>query len=146
MLYNSGRRGWCSLSFCGAHSTKAADHGQAGSSSGPSPIAPTHDSKPDLKAKLEPEPKPSGSSSRAPSPTPVKREPLSTIDSSRTTPRTAKSDAVVDSLRCDEEGGDPVRDKCVVMIYGALAGDSTAGACHTLWDLLVICRDMLTII
>ncbi|WWD06941.1 transcription elongation factor S-II [Kwoniella europaea PYCC6329] len=56
------------------------------------------------------------------------RQPLSTIDSTRTTPRTAKSDGVDKSLRADSSDGaaDPVRDKCVVMIYDALAGDSTA--------------------
>lgn len=61
---------------------------------------------------------------------PPARQPLSTIDSSRTTPRTAKSDGMVDSLKADSsEGGsvDNVRDKCVVMIYDALALDSTAG-------------------
>lgn len=61
---------------------------------------------------------------------PPVRQPLSTIDSSRTTPRTAKSDGVADSLRADSsEGGsvDSVRDKCVIMIYDALALDSTAG-------------------
>lgn len=61
---------------------------------------------------------------------PPVRQPLSTIDSSRTTPRTAKSDGVADSLKADSsEGGsvDSVRDKCVVMIYDALALDSTAG-------------------
>ncbi|UOH81862.1 transcription elongation factor S-II [Cryptococcus neoformans] len=60
---------------------------------------------------------------------PPVRQPLSTIDSSRTTPRTAKSDGVADSLKADSsEGGsvDSVRDKCVVMIYDALALDSTA--------------------
>ncbi|KIR28584.1 transcription elongation factor S-II [Cryptococcus deuterogattii 99/473] len=60
---------------------------------------------------------------------PPARQPLSTIDSSRTTPRTAKSDGVADSLKADSsEGGsvDSVRDKCVVMIYDALALDSTA--------------------
>lgn len=61
---------------------------------------------------------------------PPARQSLSTIDSSRTTPRTAKSDGVADSLKADSsEGGsvDSVRDKCVVMIYDALALDSTAG-------------------
>lgn len=61
---------------------------------------------------------------------PPARQPLSTIDSSRMTPRTAKSDGMVDSLKADSsEGGsvDSVRDKCVVMIYDALALDSTAG-------------------
>ncbi|KIR52655.1 transcription elongation factor S-II [Cryptococcus gattii Ru294] len=60
---------------------------------------------------------------------PPARQPLSTIDSSRTTPRTAKSDGMTDSLKADSsEGGsvDSVRDKCVVMIYDALALDSTA--------------------
>ncbi|WWC91023.1 transcription elongation factor S-II [Kwoniella dendrophila CBS 6074] len=56
------------------------------------------------------------------------RQPLSTIDSSRTTPRTSKSDGVDKSLKADNSDGasDPVRDKCVVMIYDALACDSTA--------------------
>ncbi|KAK4687312.1 transcription elongation factor S-II, partial [Tremellales sp. Uapishka_1] len=55
--------------------------------------------------------------------------PLSTIDSERTVPRTAKTDAMVSSLVADISGGestDSVRDKCTVMIYDALAADSTA--------------------
>jgi len=59
------------------------------------------------------------------------REELSTIDPDRTTPRTAKMDGVAQSLRADTSDvggpGDNVRDKCVVMVYDALAGDSTAG-------------------
>ncbi|WVQ74461.1 transcription elongation factor S-II [Cryptococcus sp. DSM 104548] len=61
---------------------------------------------------------------------PPARQPLSTIDSSRTTPRTAKSDGVATSLKADasHDGGraDDVRDKCVVLIYDALALDSNA--------------------
>lgn len=40
-------------------------------------------------------------------------------------------DGVAQSLRADTSDvggpGDNVRDKCVVMVYDALAGDSTAG-------------------
>jgi transcription elongation factor S-II len=57
--------------------------------------------------------------------TPTKRPALSTIDSSRTVPRTAKSDGSKISAR--DNDGEDVRDKCAVMIYDALAGDSTAG-------------------
>ncbi|GMK56489.1 hypothetical protein CspeluHIS016_0303290 [Cutaneotrichosporon spelunceum] len=55
-------------------------------------------------------------------------ETLVTIDYGRTTPRTAKSDGVDKSLRSDgsEAAGEDVRDKCVVMIYDALACDSNA--------------------
>ncbi|TYJ59099.1 transcription elongation factor S-II [Cryptococcus floricola] len=61
---------------------------------------------------------------------PPARQPLSTIDSSRTTPRTAKSDGIAASLKADAsyDGGraDDVRDKCVILIYDALALDSNA--------------------
>ncbi|WVQ81352.1 transcription elongation factor S-II [Cryptococcus sp. DSM 104549] len=89
-----------------------------------------------VKAEGSSAPSPAGAtpSSTKPSPSapssPPTRQPLSTIDSSRTTPRTAKTDGVDASLRADasDDGGraDNVRDKCVVMIYDALAGDSTA--------------------
>ena len=60
--------------------------------------------------------------------TPPHRPPLSTIDSSRTVPRSAKLDGIATSLKADiNEDGEDVRDKCVIMIYDALAGDSTAG-------------------
>lgn len=54
--------------------------------------------------------------------------PLSTIDSSRKTPRTSKSDGVASSLRADntDAASDDVRDKCVALIYDALASDSNA--------------------
>lgn len=50
-----------------------------------------------------------------------------TIDVDRKTPRSAKGDKMTD-IRAESEGShsDPVRDKCVVMIYDALASDSTA--------------------
>ncbi|WVQ93037.1 transcription elongation factor S-II [Kwoniella sp. CBS 9459] len=69
-----------------------------------------------------------GASGSSPKPeSPKQRQPLSTIDSSRTTPRTAKSDGITNSFKADtSDGVDPVRDKCVVMIYDALALDSTA--------------------
>lgn len=55
-------------------------------------------------------------------------ETLVTIEHGRTKARTAKDDGVADSLRADttEAAGEPVRDKCVVMIYDALASDSNA--------------------
>ncbi|WVO15360.1 transcription elongation factor S-II [Cryptococcus depauperatus] len=60
---------------------------------------------------------------------PPARQPLSTIDPTRKDPRTAKGDKVSETLRADSSGGgrpDSVRDKCVVLIYDALALDSTA--------------------
>lgn len=51
---------------------------------------------------------------------------LSLIDSTRTTPRTAKSDGMAGKIRT-EDGADNVRDKCAEMMYDALAIDSTAG-------------------
>lgn len=56
---------------------------------------------------------------------------LSLIDSTRTTPRTAKSDGMAGKI-LTEDGGDNVRDKCAEMMYDALAIDSTAGewSCH----------------
>lgn len=55
-------------------------------------------------------------------------ETLVTIEHGRTKARTAKDDGVADSLRADntEAATEPVRDKCVVMIYDALAIDSNA--------------------
>nr|XP_031861404.1 transcription elongation factor S-II [Kwoniella shandongensis]KAA5528476.1 transcription elongation factor S-II [Kwoniella shandongensis] len=95
-----------------------------GSSSAASPAAPTPPTA--AATSSTPDVKPTTASSSSPPP----RQPLSTIDSLRTTPRTAKLDGIADSLRADasDEGGaaDSVRDKCVVMIYDALAGDSTA--------------------
>ncbi|WOO84851.1 Thioredoxin reductase [Vanrija pseudolonga] len=54
--------------------------------------------------------------------------PLSTIDTTRTKPRTAKDDGVDKTLRSDktEYASEEVRDRCVVMIYDALASDSNA--------------------
>ncbi|KAL1407525.1 thioredoxin-disulfide reductase [Vanrija albida] len=54
--------------------------------------------------------------------------PLSTIDTTRTKPRTAKEDGVDKTLRSDktEYASEEVRDRCVVMIYDALASDSNA--------------------
>ncbi|KAK8844155.1 transcription elongation factor S-II [Kwoniella newhampshirensis] len=97
-----------------------------GSSTGASPAAPTPPAAAGSTSASTPDVKPTAGSSLSPPP----RQPLSTIDSSRTTPRTAKADGIADSLRADasdEDGAaDSVRDKCVVMIYDALAGDSTA--------------------
>lgn len=50
--------------------------------------------------------------------------PLSTIEK-RDKPRTAKDDGVANKLKAIDSD-DSVRDKCVVMIYDALAGDSNA--------------------
>ena len=89
-----------------------------GSSSAASPAAPSPDRKPNNGAK----PEASGSTS------PRRRPPLSTIDSSRKDPRSAKTDGVDKTLRADvADEEEEVRHKCVVMIYDALAGDSTAG-------------------
>nr|XP_019049792.1 transcription elongation factor S-II [Kwoniella bestiolae CBS 10118]OCF28722.1 transcription elongation factor S-II [Kwoniella bestiolae CBS 10118] len=103
----------------GAKRVKAEGSSTAASPSAPSPIPSTSVSTPDLKNESTSKKSPSADSPR---------QPLSTIDPSRTTPRTAKSDGVDKSLRADSSDGaaDPVRDKCVVMIYDALAGDSTA--------------------
>ena len=73
--------------------------------------------------------------SRTISPTPasddVKKDtsarPLSTIDTTRTVPRTAKADGVVEKLNPLADNGDPIRPKCIVQLYDAIAGDSTAG-------------------
>lgn len=105
------------------------------------------DTKPDVKPKAEPSPSndkkpkleapapPVASGSRSPSPSSTAAAPketvFETIDKDRKVPRTAKSDQMT-HLEADSEGiisrADPVRDKCVVMIYDALAGDSNAGA------------------
>lgn len=55
--------------------------------------------------------------------------PLTTIDSTRTTPRNSKTDDMVSRLRSDstDAASEDVRDKCVVMMYDALASDSNAG-------------------
>ncbi|KLT43841.1 putative positive transcription elongation factor [Cutaneotrichosporon oleaginosum] len=55
-------------------------------------------------------------------------ETLVTIEHGRTTPRTAKSDGVDKTLKSDntEAASEDVRDRCVVMIYDALASDSNA--------------------
>ncbi|WVF65364.1 transcription elongation factor S-II [Kwoniella sp. CBS 6097] len=111
---------------------------EAGSSTAGSPAAastPPSTSTPTADA-VKSEPKPTttpsaaaaaGSSSSPKPNSPKQRQPLSTIDSTRTTPRTAKSDGITDSFKADtSDGVDPVRDKCVVMIYDALALDSTA--------------------
>ncbi|KAL7421081.1 transcription elongation factor TFIIS [Cryptotrichosporon argae] len=81
-----------------------------------SPAASTPDSKPDAK---------DGPASKkaAKSESPA---PLSTIDGSRATPRTAKADGASPKAEASDEGEAGVRDKCVVMIYDALAGDSNA--------------------
>ena len=73
---------------------------------------------------------PQASSSRAPSP--PRRQPLSTIDPDRKIPRTSKSDKVESTLRAapdegDDGPADEVRNKCVALIYDALAADSIAG-------------------
>jgi len=59
---------------------------------------------------------------------PPSRPKLSTIDSTRTVPRTAKMDGNAASLRATPDDGDEIRHKIVVQFYDALAGDSTAGA------------------
>ncbi|EIW65771.1 hypothetical protein TREMEDRAFT_72529 [Tremella mesenterica DSM 1558] len=94
-------------------------------SSNGTPAAMSPDRKPEIK---DIKPKVEQPNSGASSSSPPKRPPLSTIDSSRTTPRDSKSDGVAGTLKAEAEtGGDEsVRDKCVEMIYNALAGDSTA--------------------
>ncbi|WVR08899.1 transcription elongation factor S-II [Kwoniella sp. DSM 27419] len=104
-------------------SSAAASPGAASTPSASTPATTTARAETKPSAVEEDNAAASGSSPRAVSP----RQPLSTIDSSRTTMRTAKSDGVAATMRADaEDGVDPVRDKCVVMIYDALAGDSTA--------------------
>lgn len=78
----------------------------------------------------------SGSGSRAGSPKPKAEPKFETIDKDRKVPRTAKADMMAD-IKAEDGGSrrggeDPVRDKCVVMIYDALAGDSTA--CKSTWS------------
>ncbi|WWC72884.1 transcription elongation factor S-II [Kwoniella pini CBS 10737] len=100
---------------------KAESTSSAPSPAAPSPVASGSANTPEIKNE--------STLKKSPSPqSPQQRQPLSTIDSTRTTPRTAKTDGVDKSLRADNSDGahDPVRDKCVVMIYDALAGDSTA--------------------
>jgi transcription elongation factor S-II len=54
--------------------------------------------------------------------------PLSTIDSTLKTARTSKSDGVNATLRADstDAAAEDVRDRCVTMVYDALASDSNA--------------------
>lgn len=56
--------------------------------------------------------------------------PLATIEK-RDKPRTAKDDGVLAKLRADNSdgAGDSVRDKCVAMMYDALASDSNCCEC-----------------
>ncbi|OCF40591.1 transcription elongation factor S-II [Kwoniella heveanensis CBS 569] len=97
----------------------------AAASTPPSASTPTADG---VKSEVKPTTTAAAGSSSSPkSDSPKQRPTLSTIDSSRTVPRTAKSDGITNSFKADtSDGVDPVRDKCVVMIYDALALDSTA--------------------
>lgn len=91
--------------------TKTEDKG----SSAASPASPSKEGKPRLKSE--------GSTDKV-----EQQQPLSTIDSTRKVPRTAKLDGMDGKLKAsDAEAGDDLRDKCVVMMYDALAVDSTAG-------------------
>lgn len=95
-----------------------------GASAAPSPLPTTpSDSKADTKPKAEE--KPTASSSRIQSPT--EDGVLSMIDTSLKSPRTAAMDGMVKSLRVQGGDDDDTRDKCVVMLYNALAIDSRAG-------------------
>lgn len=51
---------------------------------------------------------------------------LDTIVSDRAKPRTAKEDGVAGSIRSASDEQDETRDKIVVLMYDALAGDSNA--------------------
>lgn len=122
----------CALSPAAESGSDTHIHFAAGSlAATPSTSTPASASTPDVKAT-----------------SPPVRQPLSTIDSSRTTPRTAKSDGVADSLRADSsEGGsvDSVRDKCVIMIYDALALDSTAGMSGISCSVAVVLLHLLAV-
>lgn len=87
-----------------------------------SPAVKSPSSKPPSKGKEEKE---GADGEREKSKTP---ETLVTIDYGRTAPRTAKSDGVDKSLKSDntDAASEDVRDRCVVMIYDALASDSNA--------------------
>jgi transcription elongation factor S-II len=74
----------------------------------------------DAKTKAEPENHVDGSASKSPS-----ADTLPTIVYDRKTPRTSKADGV-SSLTADDAQSDTVRDKCVLMVYDALASDSNA--------------------
>lgn len=49
------------------------------------------------------------------------------IDSTLKTPRTAAIDGMEKQLKVDDEEADDTRNKCVIMLYNALAVDSRAG-------------------
>jgi transcription elongation factor S-II len=49
------------------------------------------------------------------------------IDSTLKTPRTAAIDGMEKQLKVDDDEADDTRNKCVVMLYNALAIDSRAG-------------------
>lgn len=69
---------------------------------------------------------PTASSSRVQSPGEADGV-LSTIDNTLKTPRTAALDGIDKTLKVEGAGADDTRDKCVVMLYNALAIDSRAG-------------------
>jgi transcription elongation factor S-II len=97
-----------------------------------SPAGSSGSSPSDLKTKtedLKPKPEDPSTSTSDPAQTaksPPQRPPLSTIDSDRKEPRTAKKDGIVDKLKADPNDGDDFRHKIVVQFYDALASDSTA--------------------
>lgn len=102
-----------------------ADGGAAGSSAAASPAASTPGAGGAGTATAEgSKPNSKGAPPKSPM-SPTGPQPLSTIDSSRTTPRTAKEDAVATTIRADGEPDD-IRDKCAVLMYDALAIDSNA--------------------
>jgi transcription elongation factor S-II len=90
-----------------------------------SPAVKSPSSKPASKGKEEKKEGSGADGEREKSKTP---ETLVTIEHGRTTPRTAKGDGVDKSLKSDnsEAASEDVRDRCVVMIYDALASDSNA--------------------
>lgn len=94
--------------------------GTAGSSAAASPVASTHGA---VTADGKDSSKPNSKGPKSPG----SPAPLSTIVT-RTTARTSKSDGVDKTLRADntDAAADTVRDKCVTMIYDALAIDSNA--------------------
>ena len=95
-------------------------------SSAPSPLPNTpSDPKSEIKPKTEDKPTTTASSSRQ-SPTEDNDGVLSMIDTSLKTPRTAAMDGVDKTLKVPGDNDD-TRDKCVVMLYNALAIDSRAG-------------------
>lgn len=111
----------------GSEAKKPKAESASGSKS-PAVKSPKKEDKTESKKDVKEEGKEDKEDGREKSKTP---ETLVTIEHGRTKPRTAKDDRVAELLRADstEAATEPVRDKCVVMIYDALASDSNACEC-----------------